>query len=268
MVTTSSSVGKRRRAGAGRPDEAVEDVEDVEAAEGDDAVETTGDVADDAAAGEAAAPDETEHAPDLRWSGWAQLAPPWVLVPQLFLAGGWLRAATSHALSDGWWSGQEVLDFSAAHAETAIVGYDAFLAEVVGPLAAPVAIGVLVAQFIVGFLLIVNWRPLVALGLGAFLNLNFMLAGAVNPSIFYLVSGAGIALWHIHHRLSPDARGRLAKITLRLALVAVVLLAPAVTTLDPNTVKEDPAPTLIFFVLLAVFGTKSLEHRRSTSSAS
>lgn len=193
--------------------------------------------------------------------------PPWVLVPQLFLAFGWLRAATAHAVSGQWWSGQEVQAFLSNQGQDALPLYDQFLARVVDPQAALIATVVVVAQLLVGLsLLLDRWTP-GGLSLGLFMNLGFMAAGAVNPSIFYAV----LTLVAISDRpgvISALSNSRrLARSGTILALFAVCGLAPAVNSLAPKHVIDDPALVLIFLVLLITTVSWATNWRVSPGSA-
>lgn len=187
--------------------------------------------------------------------------PPWVLAPQLFLACGWLRAATSHGIAHHWWVGDEVREFTVTQSEASIVGYQFVFDYLVEPFPVAISLVVLIAEFFAGLALLFNWRPLAGLLVGAFLNVNFMMAGVVNPSVFYLVVGAGIAGWQLDQMLTTERREQLAHDTAWIAVVSIVLLVPAVTTIRPDAVIEDPAPVLLMLIVLAVITTRSLVHR-------
>lgn len=179
--------------------------------------------------------------------------PAWLLLVQIFLAAGWLRAASAHGLSMDWWTGVEISEFRREHRATAIEWYQQVM--LAGPVTwAPAAIAavVLLTQIAVAGLLAFNTRILLALALGAFLNVNFVLAGAVDPSAFYLVLGSALAIWHVDASLTST---RIWWLTLTSTVVGFTLvgsLAPQVTTVDPATVIEDPAMVLTFIALLWV----------------
>jgi thiosulfate dehydrogenase [quinone] large subunit len=188
------------------------------------------------------------------WSSFGEM-PPWVLLPQLFLAAGWLRAGIANATTGGWWSGAGVREFIAVDTGHAVDVYAPFLTHVVEPLAVAVAITVCVAEVAVGSLLVLNRWTVGTLLSGAFLNLHFMLAGAVNPSAFYLVIAMVIVLWRVE---SGDGavRRSIARRTATAAAVTTVGLTPFVTTVRPAQVIEDPAIVLIFLSLLLATTTR------------
>ena len=188
--------------------------------------------------------------------------PSWILLPQLFLAAGWLRAGTANAITDGWWSGETLrlfLDVDTSHAVTI---YQPFLTHVVEPFAAVVAAMVCIAELAIGAMLALNRRVLGALLVAAFLNVHFMLAGAVNPSAFYLVIAMVIVSWRLEEGSSAPKRRAVARRAGFAALVTTLGLAPFVTTIQPARVIEDPAIVLIFLsVVFAIATSWALEER-------
>lgn len=184
-----------------------------------------------------------------------------VLLPQLFLAFGWLRAAVAHGLDGAWWSGDEVLRFVAFDTAAAIGIYEPFLSHVVTPLPAITAVIVLCIEVVVGVMLVLNVRPLTAIMLGAFLNLQFIMAGEVNPSTFYLVIALVVVLWRLERTVSLSTSRLLARRVAIAAAVATVLLLPFITSPSPDQVIEDPAIVLIFLSLLVATSTWWTSHR-------
>ncbi len=179
--------------------------------------------------------------------------PSWLLLAQAFLAFGWLRAAVAHWIDSSWWDGSEISDFVVGYRPESVEWYGATMLD--GPVSSwptVFAVIVLAAQVVVAALLIANVRPLLALFIGAGLNVNFMLAGAVNPSVFYLIISAALALWHVENSMSLAGQQRLAGISTLVGATAVGALAPEVRTVDPAMVIEDPALVLSFATLLWV----------------
>lgn len=179
--------------------------------------------------------------------------PPWLLLAQIFLAAGWQRAAAAHGLDPAWWSGAEITQFRVEHGESSIEWYRAIMLD--GPVANwPIIVGIVVfsAQLIVAFMLALNLRPLLALAIGAGLNVNFVLAGAVNPSVFYLIIGAAIALWHVDTLAGRPSARRLTLISPVVAAILVGSLAPEIATIHPDHVIDDPAMVLSFIAVLWV----------------
>ncbi|MEM9652152.1 MAG: hypothetical protein AAGA65_08650 [Actinomycetota bacterium] len=186
------------------------------------------------------------------------LLPAWILVPQMFLAAGWLRAGVGHTMRTEWWSGQDLQDFAADQADHSILGYNRFLENVVADMPFAIAVVVAAAQVLVGLALLANLAPVRALTVGAFLNVNFMLAGVVNPSVFYLVLAGGIVSWHLDRNLSSEAKGRLVKRSLLVAAVGIAVVVFEVGSVHPKNVTEDPASVLIFLLLLTVLTAWSI----------
>ena len=122
------------------------------------------------------------------------------------------------------------------------------------PLPATTAAIVVGLEVLIGVLLLANTRPVYALALGVFLNVQFMLAGVVNPSVFYVILAFSIIHWRMEQYLSVERSRLLAK---RVAVGAVVLslmLVPFVSTMRPAMVMEDPALVIIFLAGLFAFG--------------
>lgn len=195
-----------------------------------------------------------------------QQLPSWVLLPQLFLAAGWGRAGVAHALSRRWWTGEEILDFLATETELQVGPYHHVLTWIVEPFPALTAVVVGLTELVIAVLLAANYRVKLALVAAAFLNVQFILAGVVNPSIFYLVASLGIAIWRLETAASPETISRLIRVCLPLGLGASLLLAPSVRTIEPETAIEDPALVLIF--LIALSATSLWWANRRTASAS
>lgn len=177
--------------------------------------------------------------------------PVWLVMAQCFLTVGWLRATIAHAVSPGWRNGAEVDAFQLAHQALVIdwyreVVFDGLLQVGSGRIAS----AVLIAQILVALSLGLNqWVP-VGLGIGAFLNINFVLAGAVDPSTFYLVITATIALWHIERSANPVRSWWLTLISTIVGFTMVGALVPQIGTFDPALVVDDPAIVLTFITLL------------------
>lgn len=187
------------------------------------------------------------------------LLPGWVFVPQLFLAFGWLRAGVSHKIRTEWRSGQDLRDFVAAQSGDAIVWYHLFLNHVVDNIPTVIAVTVVSIQLLVGVALLVNWNPLAALSAGAFLNLNFVLSGEVNPSVFFLVMAASIVSWHLDRNMGSVVKQHLVRTFVPGAIGANAVLAVDVKSIHPVDVIEDPASVLIFTIVLGSFITWSLQ---------
>jgi hypothetical protein len=185
--------------------------------------------------------------------------PSWALLIQIFLAAGWGRAALAHALSRGWWTGAEIEEFVAAETDLAIGLYRPVLDGPVLDRPAATAAVVLVAELIVAVMLALNVRAAWALAIGAFLNVQFISAGVVNPSIFYLVAALAIVFGRLESR-GPLGVRRRTQIAAVLGAIAIPLLVPWVRTVRPDQAIEDPALVLIFLTMLAVGGQLWVYH--------
>ena len=194
--------------------------------------------------------------------------PPWVLLGQLFLGIGWLRAGIAHGVSGTWWSGDELLAFVADRRPQALPIYGHFLDGIVGELPTGFAAVVLLTELAVGVALLANVRSLEALTVGCFLNLHFIAAGQVNPSIFYLIISLSVIGWSVEANLATERIRSLARTTTIVGSVAAVVLLPAVQTLAPASVIEDPASVLILLTMLVVAAlwTSYLRRRRPSSA--
>lgn len=178
--------------------------------------------------------------------------PSWVLILQLFLAVAWGRSGLANALRDGWWSGQGVLDFLATETGLRVGAYRFVLTGLVEPFPAAVAVLVVVVELVVAVMLIVNHRPMLALGIAAAFNVQLILAGAVNPSVFFLVGALVIGIWRLETTAGAARLERLSSTVVVGGIIAIAFLAPAVRTLRPDGATEDPALALIFLALLTM----------------
>lgn len=171
---------------------------------------------------------------------------------QLFLAIGWLRAAVAHGMSVNWWNGTELLNFLDRNAELANPVYAAFTSLVVEPLPVLVSLVVLVAEVGIGVLLLFNVRVREAVLAGILLNLNFILAGAVNPSIFYIMLGGVVLLVPLAGEVSSERAEAMARRAVLVSTLAAVALIPFITTIEPARVIEDPSLVLLSLCFTAV----------------
>jgi thiosulfate dehydrogenase [quinone] large subunit len=179
----------------------------------------------------------------------------------LFLAAGWLRAALVHLFDGAWWSGQVVRQFVAFDTSAAIGVYRPFLEYVVAPLPTVTALIVVTGQLVAGGFLLLNYKPMWGVLLGAFLNLQFILAGAVNPSAFYLVMALVVVLWRMERSSSLSTSRRLTRAVGIFAGLTTVVMVPFIASLSPERAIDDPALVLIFISLLFATTTWWTSHR-------
>ncbi len=177
--------------------------------------------------------------------------PVWLLLAQCFLTIGWFRAAIAHAVSPGWRNGAEVDAFRLEYQGLAVDWYREVVFDgLLGSRSGSIAIAVLIGQFTVVLALGLNRFVPVGLGIGAFLNVNFLLAGAIDPSTFYLVITAIVALWHIERSADPARSCWLTLISTVIGFTLIGALIPQVGTVHPASVIEDPAIVLTFITVL------------------
>ncbi len=111
------------------------------------------------------------------------------LVPvRVFIGIGWLRAAIEKGVSGTWFTGAGVEGFLLSHLPTmSFPFFQSLTSNIFLPQAEFFAFVVFVAQMLVGLSLILGVFTKPALLCGMLMNTSFLLAGAVNPSTFYLV---------------------------------------------------------------------------------
>ncbi len=192
--------------------------------------------------------------------------PSWALVTQLFIGMGWLRAATEKVIDPAWWRGGVLLGFLDAHRPLTVGWYRPFVDLVVEPYAVTIGLIVVLAQLFAGTALITGRRMKEGLAVGLFLNLNFVAAGAVNPSAFYLVCQGALALWLAERARRSSTLDALRGTSLVAGSIGVMSL-PFITTLHPAEVIDDPAIMLVTASALTVVGC-DLAHRNLTGSRS
>lgn len=202
----------------------------------------------------------------------------YLLPLRVFIGLGWLRAATEKLVDPGWYDGTELTAFleqQLGWSQEAFPFYGVLMETVFMPGATVLGIIVILAQLFAGVSILAGYCTNAGLLVGLVMNVNFVLAGAVDPSTFYIViqlvlffGGAGAVLSvdaaHGTDRHGPlltaprrEAGGqgeqhpRVYGIIAAVCLLFAVAMAPYVSTLAPATVVEDPAMIL---VVLALFG--------------
>jgi len=174
---------------------------------------------------------------------------------RIFLAAGWLRAGIEKLIDPTWRNGSGLRAFLSTSHSSALPFFRPVMDHAVRPTAVLVAFVVMATELGCGIAIAVG-RPLrAALSWGALLNVVFMLSGAVNPSIFYLLMEAvlllAIADGFVGGRPSAPSR-RSPALAAVCALLGVVLL-PFVRTIAPAKVIADPAIVLAFFAFIVSF---------------
>ncbi len=109
---------------------------------------------------------------------------------RLFIGLGWLRAGAEKIVDQGWRDGASLAAFLNHHLSSGDVSfpwYQSLVEQVFLPHAALLAVLIVLGQLLTGVAIAAGGLTNAALLGGLFMNLNFLLAGAPNPSAFYIV---------------------------------------------------------------------------------
>lgn len=189
--------------------------------------------------------------------------PAWVFMVQLFFGFGWLRAAAEKIVDPSWWDGSSLAVFIGFQTDAALSWYQPILDHWIAPNPTWILFGVVLLQLVAAATLISGRFYGYGLAIGMFLNLNFLAAGVVNPSVFYLLGQGAVALWLAEvaatNRHVPRFLTGVALFGYALAMVSL----PDIWTIHPADVIQDPAVMLIFVATITFMGC-DLAHRRVT----
>jgi uncharacterized membrane protein YphA (DoxX/SURF4 family) len=193
---------------------------------------------------------------------------------RLFIGLGWLRAGVEKLIDPAWTSGATLpLFFQAQMGADAISFpfYERLITQIFEPNALVLSWIILLGELLAGVAILTGTLTNVALLGGLFMNLNFVLAGVVNPSAFYIVIQGALLSANAGATLGGDAilarYGRsllstvpftseigkrwLGKWTLLLGgllcSLAATLVVPYIRDFGPHSV-DDPA--MLLFILL------------------
>ena len=114
----------------------------------------------------------------------------YLLPLRVFIGIGWIRAGLEKVIDPGWTDGaalSEFLDEQIANGDIVFPLYRSFIDSAIMPNAAAVGWLVMIGQLLVGVAILTGTFTNRALLLGLVMNVNFLLAGRVNPSAFYIV---------------------------------------------------------------------------------
>ncbi len=114
----------------------------------------------------------------------------YLLPLRIFIGIGWLRAATEKLTESDWHDGTALIAFFEGKEEEGLLRfpfYEQLIDDIFIPNASTVAWIVIIAQILIGISILTGTFTNLGLLGGIFLNLNFVLSGAVNPSAFYIV---------------------------------------------------------------------------------
>lgn len=109
---------------------------------------------------------------------------------RFFIAIGWLRAAAEKVVAGGWLDGSAVSSFIDDQIAADVVmssGYQQVMEQLWHPLATGLGMLVLLLEILIGIALLTGAGFNTALAIGLFLNANFIAAGVINPSAFYMI---------------------------------------------------------------------------------
>lgn len=114
-----------------------------------------------------------------------------LLLPlRLFIGLGWLRAGVEKLIDPAWLSGEKLTLFFQTQLSADAVYfpfYETLITQVFAPNALIMSWIVMMGEMLAGLGILAGTFTSLALLGGLFMNLNFVLAGVVNPSAFYMV---------------------------------------------------------------------------------
>lgn len=187
--------------------------------------------------------------------------PSWVLLVELFIGLGWLRAAVAKLLAPAWWRGDTIQTFVAEQTGRGLPWWDPFLQEVVLEHLEVVAALVLAGQFVAGSSLLLARYLGIGLTVGMTMNLTFILTGAVDPSVFYLILQAVIALWLYEQHAERSVGIRSMTAFMVAGIVVAAASVPFIESLAPMAVIDDAATVLATYSLTIVAATFAARRR-------
>jgi uncharacterized membrane protein YphA (DoxX/SURF4 family) len=207
---------------------------------------------------------------------------------RVFMGVGWLRSALEKFADPTWLRGEAVGDFLSTQTSSQAVAvpiYDWLIGSILQPASPVVGWLVMLLQVGIGLAILFGTYTNLALVIGVALNVNFMLAGEINPSAFYIViqtvlfvTGAGAVLGFdqllAKRRLvpsilmvakpEPGASGRTDRQVVLLLAINTALMSLIgygnVTDFSPTGI-DDPALVLGTVMAVATFSLLILRLR-------
>ncbi len=132
-----------------------------------------------------------------------------LLLPlRLFIGTGWIRAGLEKVMDPFWLDGTALVVFLQSHLEQGAVAfpfYQSLISEVFIPHALLLTYVIIIGQLLAGASILAGIGVELALLGGMFMNVNFLLAGAVNPSVFYIVIQLVLLLYGVGRVFSIQA---------------------------------------------------------------
>ena len=212
-----------------------------------------------------------------------------VLPLRLFIGLGWVRSSVEKVIQPEWHSGVALNQFFAEQIAAGDVAFPFYqsLMEGTFSLYAPfLSKLIMVGEFYCGIALLLGLLTRTALTAGIFMNLNFILAGVVSPSAFYIVI-QGILLPSAVGRVfgvdaifpsSQDLFGSVLPPTRSHARIKSILcvggslltlflatqIFPYISSFNPAHSVEDPAMLLLILcglqtLLLLILGVRTVQ---------
>ena len=189
--------------------------------------------------------------------------PAWVLFIRLFIGIGWLRAVAEKVIEPAWRDGTEIIAFVDGYSVWTLGWYRPIVDNLVVPNVRIVLVLLIAGQIFAAATLLSGRLLKYGIGVGILMNLNFLVAGSVDPNVFYLLAQGAIAFWIAES--GPASKWRLR--SLSIVAIAIYVLAmisiPSITTLHPTRVLIDPAMMFVFLGLAAIVACDQA-HRRLT----
>lgn len=216
-----------------------------------------------------------------------------ILLPlRLFIGLGWLRSSVEKLSDPEWYSGVALHHFFFERIADGDVAFPFYQLLMEGPFSAHAPLLsklIMVGEFYCGVAILVGLFARPALLAGLFMNLNFILAGSINPSAFYIViqltllfSAAGsvfgvgslLAPNNLFSDISPRRMWIIEKTKMRLCFcgallcgLLALLMASQVQHIDPAQSVEDPAMLLLILcalhsLMLLLLGGRSMSRVR------
>ena|GEM_PF-979975 len=175
--------------------------------------------------------------------------PSWIVLIEMFIGLGWIRAATEKVIAGDWWDQTVIRTFVGQHEGLTIPWFRPVVDNIFLPGAGVLVILIPAGQLVAGLCILTARRLHQGIFIGMTMNLTFILIGAVDPSIFYLMLQAVLALWLFENRPITSLGVSYLKWIVGLAVVLTVASLPFIRTIDPAHVVEDPAMILVTYGL-------------------
>ena len=189
--------------------------------------------------------------------------PAWVVFIRLFIGFGWLRAVVEKLIEPAWRDGTEIIAFVEGYSVWTLGWYRPIVDNLVVPNYQVILVILIAAQVFAAVTLLSGRLLAYGIGVGIFMNLNFLVAGSVDPNVFYLLSQGAIAFWLAERAVVSKWRLRLLSVV-AIAIYALAMVSiPSITTLHPTRVIIDPAMMFVFLGLAAIVACDQA-HRRMT----